>query len=88
MGSGESAKNFNSSDTRNIVGEYARASAEDTKAAVAAAKAAFPAWTRSSRPASHRHAGRVVMLKSIFIFETLSQYRKSWRKTKQGDRLA
>jgi aldehyde dehydrogenase (NAD+) len=29
------------------VGTYARATAEDTKAAIAAAKAAFPAWSRS-----------------------------------------
>ncbi|MCL6707982.1 aldehyde dehydrogenase family protein [Pseudomonas sp. R2.Fl] len=39
--------NINPSDTNEVVGEYARASAEDTKKAIAAAKAAFPAWSRS-----------------------------------------
>ena len=39
--------NINPSNTNEIVGDYARASAEDTKAAIAAAKAALPAWSRS-----------------------------------------
>ncbi|MDI7860762.1 aldehyde dehydrogenase family protein [Rhizobiaceae bacterium n13] len=40
-------ENINPSDTNEVVGLYAEASAEDTKAAIAAAKAAFPAWSRS-----------------------------------------
>jgi aldehyde dehydrogenase (NAD+) len=40
-------KNINPSNTNDVIGEYARASVEDTKAAIAAAKAAFPAWSRS-----------------------------------------
>ncbi|MFB2550545.1 aldehyde dehydrogenase family protein [Ensifer soli] len=43
----DAVKNINPSNTGDVVGEYARASAEDTKAAIAAAKAAFPAWSRS-----------------------------------------
>lgn len=43
----EAIKNINPSNTDDVVGEYARASADDTKAAIAAAKAAFPAWSRS-----------------------------------------
>ncbi|WP_313193570.1 aldehyde dehydrogenase family protein [Shinella zoogloeoides] len=43
----EAIKNVNPSNTDDVVGEYARASAEDTRAAIAAAKAAFPAWSRS-----------------------------------------
>ncbi|WPE20977.1 aldehyde dehydrogenase family protein [Shinella zoogloeoides] len=43
----EAIKNVNPSNTDDVVGEYARASAEDTKVAIAAAKAAFPAWSRS-----------------------------------------
>ncbi|WP_037469619.1 aldehyde dehydrogenase family protein [Sinorhizobium fredii] len=39
--------NVNPSNTNDVVGEYARASAEDASAAIAAAKAAFPAWSRS-----------------------------------------
>lgn len=39
--------NINPSDTNEVVGEYARGTAEDMKNAIAAAKAAFPAWSRS-----------------------------------------
>ncbi|MBV9634181.1 MAG: aldehyde dehydrogenase family protein, partial [Methylobacteriaceae bacterium] len=42
------SRDVNPSNTDDIVGEYARASAAQTQAAVAAAKAAFPAWSRSS----------------------------------------
>jgi len=45
--SGDASANVNPSNTNDIVGDYARASAEDTKAAIAAAKAALPAWSRS-----------------------------------------
>ncbi|MBQ0709278.1 MULTISPECIES: aldehyde dehydrogenase family protein [unclassified Ochrobactrum] len=44
---GDGSANINPSDTNDVVGTYARATAEDTKAAIAAAKAAFPAWSRS-----------------------------------------
>ncbi len=44
---GDSAVNINPSDTNDVVGEYARASANDTLNAIAAAKAAFPKWSRS-----------------------------------------
>jgi len=44
---GDGTANINPSDTNDVVGTYARATAEDTKAAIAAAKAAFPAWSRS-----------------------------------------
>ncbi|AAL52921.1 MULTISPECIES: aldehyde dehydrogenase family protein [Brucella] len=44
---GDDIANINPSDTNDVVGTYARATAEDTKAAIAAAKAAFPAWSRS-----------------------------------------
>jgi alpha-ketoglutaric semialdehyde dehydrogenase len=43
----QAAENINPSDTNEVVGLYAQASAEDAKAAIAAAKAAFPAWSRS-----------------------------------------
>jgi aldehyde dehydrogenase (NAD+) len=43
----DAIRNINPSNTNDVVGEYARASAEDTTAAIAAAKAAFPAWSRS-----------------------------------------
>lgn len=44
---GEAVENINPSNTNEIVGLYARATAEDTKAAIAAAKAALPGWARS-----------------------------------------
>ncbi|MBO9127907.1 MULTISPECIES: aldehyde dehydrogenase family protein [unclassified Rhizobium] len=43
----EGADNISPSDTDDVVGAYAQASAEDTRQAIAAAKAAFPAWSRS-----------------------------------------
>ncbi|MDB5524914.1 MAG: aldehyde dehydrogenase [Rhizobium sp.] len=39
--------NINPSDTNEVVGEYARGTAQDMKDAITAAKAAFPAWSRS-----------------------------------------
>lgn len=44
---GEAAPNINPSNTADIVGQYARADQAQTQEAIAAAKAAFPAWTRS-----------------------------------------
>ncbi|GIL01168.1 MAG: dehydrogenase [Alphaproteobacteria bacterium] len=44
---GEPAPNINPSDTNDVVGEYARASRADAERAIAAARAAFPAWSRS-----------------------------------------
>lgn len=43
----DGVENINPSNTGDVVGTYARASVEDTKTAIAAAKAAFPAWSRS-----------------------------------------
>lgn len=46
--------NINPSNTNEVVGEYAAATREDTLAAIAAAKQAFPKWSRS--PILERHA--------------------------------
>jgi len=43
----DATKNINPSDTNEVVGLYADGTTEDTKNAIAAAKAAFPAWSRS-----------------------------------------
>ncbi|TCL74615.1 aldehyde dehydrogenase family protein [Rhizobium sp. BK251] len=43
----DATENINPSNTKEVVGLYANGSATDTKAAIAAAKAAFPAWSRS-----------------------------------------
>ena len=44
---GDAIPNINPSNTDDVVGEYARASAENARTAITAAKAAFPAWSRS-----------------------------------------
>ena len=44
---------LNPSNTKDVVGEYPRASAADAEKAIAAAKAAFPAWSRSSIQERH-----------------------------------
>ncbi len=44
---GEAIININPSNTENVIGEYARATVEDTKSAIASAKHAAPAWSRS-----------------------------------------
>ena len=41
-------RNINPSNTNDVVGEYARADRAQTEKAIAAAKAAFPAWSRST----------------------------------------
>ena len=47
-GGGNASRNINPSNTYDIVGEYAQGSIEDLDNAVAAAKAAFPAWSRTT----------------------------------------
>jgi alpha-ketoglutaric semialdehyde dehydrogenase len=42
------SRNINPSDTRDVVGEYAQADAEQAGHAIAAAQAAFPAWSHST----------------------------------------
>ncbi len=43
----DGTENINPSNLKDVVGVYARATADETKQAIAAAKAAFPAWSRS-----------------------------------------
>ncbi|HVL22307.1 MAG TPA: aldehyde dehydrogenase family protein, partial [Amaricoccus sp.] len=45
---GEAAPNINPANTREVVGQYARGTAGDAERAIAAAKAAFPGWSRSN----------------------------------------
>jgi aldehyde dehydrogenase (NAD+) len=46
-------RNVNPSNTSDIIGEYAQASAAQVEDAVSAAKAAFPAWSRTSPQERH-----------------------------------
>jgi len=50
---GEAVPNINPSNTDEIVGQYARGTAADAQRAIAAAKAAFPAWSRSGIQQRH-----------------------------------
>ncbi len=47
------SRNVNPSDTNDIVGEYAQADAAQTAVAIEAARAAFPAWSRTSPQERH-----------------------------------
>jgi len=48
LSDGARAPNVNPSDTKDIVGEAVRGTRAQAEAAIAAAKAAFPAWSRST----------------------------------------
>ena len=50
---GEAGANVNPSNTNQVVGLYARASADDAKVAIAAAKNAFTVWSRSGIQQRH-----------------------------------
>src|SRR5271169_792198 len=52
-------RNVNPSNTGDIVGEYAQANAAQVADAVAAAKAAFPGWSRTSPQERHDILSRV-----------------------------
>jgi alpha-ketoglutaric semialdehyde dehydrogenase len=47
------APDFNPSNTRDVVGEFPRGSRSDAERAIAAAKAAFPKWSRSTPQERH-----------------------------------
>lgn len=51
--SGEAVENVNPSNTQDVIGLYTRASREQATTAVAAAHAAFPAWSRSGIQRRH-----------------------------------
>jgi alpha-ketoglutaric semialdehyde dehydrogenase len=52
-------RNINPSNTDDVVGEYARADKAQTQAAIAAAKAAFPAWSRSTPQERYEALNRI-----------------------------
>ena len=52
--SGQTFQNSNPADTREVVAEYPLSGKDDTTAAIAAAKAAFPAWAATTPPARGR----------------------------------
>ncbi|CAM5605103.1 aldehyde dehydrogenase (NAD+) [Aquamicrobium terrae] len=72
----DGSQNVNPSDVSDIVGLYARATAADTLQAIAAAKAAFPAWSRSGileRHAILRKAADEILARKAELGELLSR---------------
>ncbi|MCG8596029.1 MAG: aldehyde dehydrogenase family protein [Kiloniellales bacterium] len=73
---GEVAPNINPSNTAEVVGEYARAGAEAVDAAVAAARAAQPAWAEASPQVRHdvlEAAGAAIMARKEELGRLLSR---------------
>jgi aldehyde dehydrogenase (NAD+) len=72
----DGVENINPSNTAEVVGLYARATAEETKQAIAAAKAAFPAWSRSGileRHAILSKASQEIIARKAELGELLSR---------------
>jgi alpha-ketoglutaric semialdehyde dehydrogenase len=73
---GEGTENINPSDTNDVVGVYTRATLNDTKQAIAAAKAAFPTWARSGlleRHAILRKASDEILMRKDELGRLLSR---------------
>ena len=73
---GEVAPNINPSNTAEVVGEYARADVEAVDAAVAAARAAQPAWAEASPQVRHdvlEAAGAAIMARKEELGRLLSR---------------
>jgi acyl-CoA reductase-like NAD-dependent aldehyde dehydrogenase len=73
---GEAVPNLNPSNTNDVVGHYARATAADAQRAIAAAKAAFPSWSRSGpleRHAILRKAADEILARKDELGRLLSQ---------------
>ena len=75
---GDPVPNINPSNVKEVVGEYARATAEDAGRAIAAAKAAFPAWSRSGPLQRHdvlkKAADAIVELQSYGVAATADKF--------------
>ncbi len=73
---GEVAPNINPSNTADVVGEYARVGTEAVDAAVAAARAAQPAWAEASPQVRHdvlEAAGAAIMARKEELGRLLSR---------------
>lgn len=72
----DGVENINPSNLNEVVGVYARATVEETKQAIAAAKAAFPAWSRSGileRHAILRKTADEILARKADLGELLSR---------------
>jgi aldehyde dehydrogenase (NAD+) len=73
---GEAVPNVNPANLGEVVGEYVRASAADAERAIAAAKAAFPAWSRSGLLQRHevlKQAAAEIAARKAELGELLSR---------------
>ena len=89
VGSKDVTPDINPSDTDDVIGEYARADAEDVKNAIAAAKVAFPAWSRSGIWERHvilNKAADEIMVRKNELGALLA--REEGRALPRGDRRA
>ena len=76
VGSSDANDNINPSDLSNVVGRYARASAAQAEEAIAAARAAFPAWaatTPQQRADILDAAGNEIIARKAELGELLSR---------------
>ncbi len=76
VGASESSPSINPSNTDDVVGVFPRASAADAERAIAAAKAAFPAWSRSSIQERHdilKRVGDEILLRKDELGRLLSR---------------
>lgn len=72
----DGAENLNPSDITDVVGVYARATADETRQAILAARAAFPAWSRSGileRQAVLSRASQEILARKTELGELLSR---------------
>ncbi|KZE36710.1 aldehyde dehydrogenase family protein [Chelatococcus daeguensis] len=72
----DATRNINPSNTNDVIGEYSRASAADTERAIAAAKAAFPAWARTTPQERHdilKRAGDEILARKDELGRLLSR---------------
>lgn len=72
----DGVENINPSNIAEVVGVYARATAEETKQAIAAAKVAFPAWSRSGileRHAILSKTSQEILARKVELGELLSR---------------
>jgi acyl-CoA reductase-like NAD-dependent aldehyde dehydrogenase len=74
--SGDQAPDLNPSNTQDVVGQFPRADAAETARAIAAAKEAFPAWSRSTPQERHdilKRAGDEILARKDELGRLLSR---------------
>ncbi len=87
----ETSPNINPSNTNDVVGEYARASAAETERAITAAYDAFPAWSRSTVQTRHdilrRLGTRCTLARRISAVCSPARRASPWQKASARSRV-